>query len=175
MLGADGQFNADLAVFGRREKYRQKAADNAVENTAGSLGTAVESLKALPRGDYGVVVGNLLVVGVAALANGGVKPVLLHLLCKFQILGACGQAVQVLRDFLCHSRRQHTSVGTRIGDQFLLVKVLHNLQSLVGAHFEEFRALVLQLGKVEEQRRIFLLFFLIDIGYNSLVAKLFEH
>ena len=150
MLGANRQFNADLAVLGGWEEYCQKAADNAVVNAACRLAAARKRLKALPRGDYGVVVGNLLVVGVAAFANVGVESVLLHLLCKFQIFRLRGQSVQVLRNLFGNGRRQHARVGTRIGHQLLLVQVLNNLQSLVGTHFEEFRALVLQLGKVEQ-------------------------
>ena len=69
------------------------------------------------------------------------------------------QAAQVLADFLCNGRRKHTGVGTRIGNQLFLVKLLDDFQRFIRADFEEAGTVVLQLRKVVEQRRIFILFF----------------
>ena len=82
--------------------------------------------------------------------------------------------MKIFGNLLCHRRRQHTGIGTRIGNKFFLVKFLNYGKSFIWTDFKQLRTFVLQFGKVEEQRRIFFLLLFLDIFDNALITKTFH-
>ena len=99
---------------------------------------------------------DLLVVDVAGLCDRLIAACSEHLLRKFLCRTEILQSGNIAPDLLCHCAREHTGIGTRIGDELFLVELLHDAQGLVRADLEHARAVVLQLGKVVQKRRIFL-------------------
>ena len=76
-------------------------------------------------------------------------------------------------DLLCHCRRKHSGICSRIGDQLLLIKLLHNAQRLIRTDLEHFGTFILKLRQVKQKRRILFLFFLFN-GYDPARTRLFQ-
>ena len=84
--------------------------------------------------------------------------------------------VQVPRNLLGHRGREHTGICSRVGRELLLVKLLRDLKRLVGRDPEHFGAVILQLRKVVEHGRIFLLLLPADAQDMPLIRVcLFQH
>ena len=72
------------------------------------------------------------------------------------------KAGDVLADFFGNSRRQYSCVRPGIGSQLLLVQFLCDIERLIRTDLEHAAAVILKLCQVIEQRRILLLFLLLD-------------
>ena len=164
----------DALVDRRWEEDREEAtADELVHLLRKRLQRLVLALTLTGRDDR-VVVGDLLVVDVAGLCDGpetAGRQDLLRLRGHRRVV--C-DAADVLLDLLRHGGREHTRIGTRVGGQLLLVELLRDGEGLIRANLEHLRAVVLQLRKIIEERRILRFLLLRDSGHGRLTRKRHE-
>ena len=103
-----------------------------------------------------IVVCNLLIVDIPGLCNslpGGSRQ---NLRRKLRYPSIRLKSRKIFSDFLCHRRRKHSGVRSRVGDQLFFVELLNHPQGLVRAQLKPPGALVLQLRQVKKKGRIFL-------------------
>lgn len=105
------------------------------------------------------MIGNLFIVCIAGGTNLFPAFTLQNFICKAAADAVLLQAAQVFADFPGNGRRKHTGIGSRIGNQLFLVKLLNNFQRFIRTDFEKAGTVVLQLRKVVKQWRIFIFLF----------------
>ena len=114
----------------------------------------------------GIVVGHGLVIGIARLSDRFPAAALQDRHQEVPVDRQCGDSAQVFPDFFGHGRRQDAGICPGIGGQLLLIELLGHGQGLVGTDLEKAGAVILELGQVVEERRIFLLLFALD-GFDD--------
>ena len=82
------------------------------------------------------------------------------------------ESVQILMDFLCHSRWKHSGIRSRISNQFLLIEFLYHPQCLVRTDFKPLGTFILKFRQVKQQWWILLFFFLFN-GFDPIHTRLF--
>ena len=153
MLLSEQELQRALFINRGRVKNGQETAGYHLINLCGERGKPGEGPESLPGRNQCIVVGNLLVVRIAALRDAFVTAVCQHLLREAADRLYPREPAQVLLDFLCDRRRKHARIGSRVGNQLFFVELLRDLKSLIRANLKAPRTVVLQFRQIIKKRR----------------------
>ena len=153
VLLSEQELQRALFIDCGRVKDGQETASYHLINLRGKRGKPRERPESLTGRNQRVVVGNLLVVRIAALRDALVTAVCQHLLREAADHLNPREPAQILLNFLCDRRREHARIGSRVGDQLFFVEFLRDLKGLIRAYLKAPRAVILQFRQIIKKRR----------------------
>ena len=94
---------------------------------------AAQSTHSLSRRDNSIVVCDLLVIDISCLRQILITALCQDLLCKRLSVHIPTQTANVFLYLFCHRGGEHTGICSGVSDQFFLIQLLDNFQSLIRA------------------------------------------